>query len=150
MEIAIRPALPADIPQLISLFAEHAAFEAAPFRADAQFPDRLAATAFGAQPRLLLWLATGAENSIGYAAASREFSTWTASEYLHLDCLYVREARRGGGVGGQLIDAVSERARQMGLAEMQWQTPAWNGRAIDFYLRFGAKALQKQRFYLEV
>lgn len=49
-----------------------------------------------------------------------------------------------------MISAVIERARQMGLAEMQWQTPAWNSRAIEFYRRLGAKALEKQRFYLPV
>ncbi|MCW8125842.1 GNAT family N-acetyltransferase [Microbulbifer halophilus] len=150
MDLTIRPATPADIPPLIPLFAEHAAFEAASFCADAQFQERLAAAAFGAQPRLLLWLAVTSEDLFGYAAAYREFSTWSASEYLHLDCLYVREARRGGGVGGQLISAVIERVRQMGLAEMQWQTPAWNSRAIEFYRRLGAKALEKQRFYLPV
>lgn len=86
----------------------------------------------------------------GRAAAGGLSGGSSVSECLHLACLYVREARRGGGVGGQLINAVRECVRQMGLTEMQWQTPAWNGRAIDFYLRLGAKALQKQRFYLEI
>jgi len=150
METEIRPATPADIPQLLPLLAEHAAFEAVPFTADAQFPERLAAAAFGTQPRLLLWLAAEEGNVRGYAAASREFSTWNAAEYLHLDCLYVHETWRGGGVGRRLIEAIIERARQMGLAEIQWQTPTWNRRAITFYRRLGAEALEKQRFYLEV
>lgn len=44
--------MPADIPQLLPLIAEHAAFEAASFTADAKFTERLAAAAFGAEPRV--------------------------------------------------------------------------------------------------
>ncbi|MFC6633176.1 GNAT family N-acetyltransferase [Microbulbifer taiwanensis] len=150
METAIRPATPADIPQLIPLIVEHAVFEAAPFFADVQFARRLAAAAFGTRPRLHLWLAAEAEKCIGYAAASREFSTWSASEYLHLDCLFVRAASRSGGIGRQLVAAVEAHARQMKLAQMQWQTPEWNRRAIEFYRRLGAAELAKRRFYLDI
>lgn len=150
MALTIRPATPADIPQLIPLFAEHADFEAASFVVDGEFAGRLVAAASGAQPRVQLWLAVEAENVLGYAAASCEFCTWSATEYLHLDCLYVREARRGAGTGARLVSAVVERAQQMGLTEIQWQTPAWNSRAIAFYRRLGAKALEKQRFYLDI
>ncbi|MBB5211969.1 GNAT family N-acetyltransferase [Microbulbifer hydrolyticus] len=150
MAIVIRPATPADIQVLIPLIAEHAAYEADHFSQNTEFAERLEEAAFGAQPRVQLWLALDAEYLLGYAATTREFSTWSAAEYLHLDCLYLRETRRGEGIGRQLINATVDYARQRGLKEMQWQTPEWNHRAIEFYRSLGAQALEKQRFYLEV
>lgn len=99
-------------------------------------------------PRLHGWFARADGQVLGYATASCEFSTWAARDYLHMDCLYVRESARNRGVGADLLQAVVDRARRLGLAELQWQTPDWNVDAIRFYRRHGAVAKGKQRFVL--
>ncbi|WP_319462673.1 GNAT family N-acetyltransferase [Micromonospora sp. RTP1Z1] len=143
----IRPATPADLPNLVNLCAAHAAYErSGPVAAD--LSDRLRKALFGAEPRLgCLVLETIDGRLAGYATFSREFSTWSGGEYLHLDCLFLTEEHRGGGWGRRLFQAVVLRA---GCGQMQWQTPAWNDGARRFYGRLGAHGSAKIRYTLEV
>ena len=92
--------------------------------------------------------AAAADEAIGYASVTYEVSTWTGTAYAHLDCLYVDPGHRGHGAGLLLFDAVVRRARSAGHTELQWQTPAWNERAIRFYRRTGAQSRDKVRFTL--
>ena len=41
-------------------------------------------------------------------------------------------------------------ALSVGIDELQWQTPEWNERAIQFYLREGAMSEIKSRFSLRI
>jgi GNAT superfamily N-acetyltransferase len=77
---------------------------------------------------------------VGYATASREYSTWSACEYLHMDCLFVRSNARGAGLGAALLKTVVAVARDLGVPEVQWQTPDWNVDASQFYQRHGGIA----------
>ncbi|GAA1185348.1 GNAT superfamily N-acetyltransferase [Kitasatospora gansuensis] len=147
----VRSARPADLPLLVELAAEHAAYErAAPPAPD--LAERLDALLFGAPvPRLHCLLAELPDGElVGYAAAAPELSTWQGREYLHLDCLFLRPAARGAGLGVLLMDAVAGLAGQLGLAEVQWQTPDWNEGAARFYDRIGARARPKLRYSLAV
>ncbi|MEU4117104.1 GNAT family N-acetyltransferase [Kitasatospora sp. NPDC028055] len=143
----IRPATPADLPALARLCAEHAAYERAePVPAD--LAARLEPALFTAQPRACCLVVDHGGELTGYASYSREFSTWQAAEYVHLDCLFVAEAHRGEGWGRALLDAVREAAAELGAAQLQWQTPDWNTDAIRFYHRAGAVGRPKVRFSL--
>ncbi|MFC5667186.1 GNAT family N-acetyltransferase [Kitasatospora misakiensis] len=144
---AIRPATAADLPALAELCAAHADFErAGPVPAD--LAARLEPVLFSARPRAWCLVVDRGGELIGYATFSREFSTWQAADYLHLDCLFVTEAHRGAGWGRVLLDAVQDAAAALGVAELQWQTPDWNTDAIRFYQRAGARARPKVRFSL--
>ncbi|MGW0531632.1 N-acetyltransferase family protein [Streptomyces sp. NPDC003032] len=147
----VRHARPADLPRVAELAAEHAAFEkAAP--PGAGLAERLGALLFGVpEPRLRCLVAElpGGE-LVGYATCAPEISTWDGVEYLHMDCLFLRDGHRGLGLGPLLMDAVSAEARALGLTVVQWQTPAWNEGAIRFYDRLGARAKEKLRYTLEV
>ena len=147
---AIRRARREDVPELVALCQEHAEFEGATYDRTAK-ADRLASALFSPSARLYAWVAVTKDQSIiGYATASREYSTWGACEYLHMDCLFVRAERRGAGIGADLLMSVVELARELGCAEMQWQTPHWNDDAARFYRRHGAQDRQKLRFVLKV
>lgn len=98
--------------------------------------------------RLNLFVAMVSGNPVGYAALTSDVETWEASPYGHLDCLYVVEKYRDAGVGRLLMDAVILYAQDQGFDELQWQTPAWNDKAIRFYDRLGGKRQTKQRFAL--
>lgn len=145
----IRRLEPADLDGLIGLMARHAAYERASFE-PADKHGALHRAFFAASPRLLGWVAADNGVPVGYATASREFSTWRAREFLHLDCLFVRETMRGRGLGKALLQAVVEEARRQGIEHLEWQTPAWNEDAIRFYHREGAVAASKARFSLPV
>ncbi|HEY6941104.1 GNAT family N-acetyltransferase [Dokdonella sp.] len=141
----VRRAHGADARALVALCAEHASYERASFAADGKC-DALRTALDACPPRLFAWLAERDGTAVGYASASFEYSTWDAREFLHMDCLYLRDDARGAGVGAALVDALVAHARAHGCAELQWQTPAWNARAIRFYSRLGAIGAGKIRF----
>ncbi|MEU7279164.1 GNAT family N-acetyltransferase [Streptomyces sp. NPDC045431] len=145
----VRRARPADLPRVVELAAEHAAYE----RAAAPVPDlaqRLHALLFDTPaPRLRCLVAESPDGEIvGYATCAPELSTWQGAAYLHMDCLFVRSGTRGSGIGALLMDAVAAEAQDLGITEIQWQTPAWNEGAVRFYDRLGAKAKEKLRYSL--
>jgi GNAT superfamily N-acetyltransferase len=129
---------------------EHAHFERVAYDTAAK-ADRLAKALFSASPRLYAWVALAEEaDIIGYATAAPEYSTWSARQYLHMDCLFVRSTRRRAGVGASLLRSVIGLARELGHQEIQWQTPQWNVDASRFYRCHGAAAQDKLRFTLSV
>jgi GNAT superfamily N-acetyltransferase len=145
--VVVRGARPSDIHQLIHLIKDHAAYE----RADPPSPDlgdRLPAMIFGERARLHILVAETGDAVVGYASASLEASTWHAAEYLHLDCLYLAEGARGGGVGALMLDSVRALALELGASHVEWQTPEWNEGAIRFYDRSAAVRRSKQRYSL--
>lgn len=132
---------------LAALCVEHAAFEGVNLD---RAPDErtLGAALFGDAPPLLCWVAEGDGGIVGYATATREFSTWHAGFYLHMDCLYLKPGARGCGLGEQLVRMLATDAIRLQCSGMQWQTPAANLRAATFYRRIGAQSKDKLRFYL--
>ncbi|MFI8104954.1 GNAT family N-acetyltransferase [Streptomyces sp. NPDC086023] len=144
----VRPAVAADLPRIVGLIREHAAYE----RAEPPAPglaDRLRPLLFGTErdPCLTVLVAEDTDGELlGYAALATEFAFWDGARHLHMDCLYLTEAARGRGLGAALMAAVRDHARSLGLAEVQWQTPEWNTGAIAFYDRLGARSRPKQRY----
>jgi ribosomal protein S18 acetylase RimI-like enzyme len=138
---------PGDAPALAALCREHAAYERlAPCGDDAGFEVRLAAAL--AAPRLHAWLAWRHGQALGYVSLTLDFATLGAQPFAHMDCLYLRPAARGQGLGARLLRQAQDFAAAQGCAELQWQTPAWNEGAQRFYLRAGATVLDKKRFVL--
>jgi GNAT superfamily N-acetyltransferase len=135
----------ADIQRLLPLCAEHAAYERLAYSAEGGEDELARALESG---RLHAWIAVEGSTAIGYASATLDFSTLDRATFLHMDCLYVREAWRGRGVGHQLWKAVHAFARAQGCHNMQWQTPEWNVDAARFYRRLGAAETIKRRYVL--
>jgi GNAT superfamily N-acetyltransferase len=136
-----------DAEALLMMCAEHAQYEGEHFDRQSAAA-RLLQALFDDAPRLHAWIAQADGVPVGYATVAREFSTWAAREYLHMDCLFVRAHHRGSGVGAALLQAVVDFAERQQLREVQWQTPAWNTDAVRFYQRFGALEKPKIRFSL--
>jgi GNAT superfamily N-acetyltransferase len=148
MNAIIRPACEQDMDVLLELCEEHAAFEHASFDpSDATLA--LIGAMSGPSPRLWCWIAE-MNGFAGYASATVDFSTWRAREFMHMDCLYVREGYRGSGIGSQLFDAIRNEAMRRGIDELQWQTPEWNSNAATFYQRLGAWETRKRRYRLSI
>jgi GNAT superfamily N-acetyltransferase len=145
--LAIRRASGGDTPDLLALIAEHAAFERLPYRAG-QRPASLARALDDDPPLLHAWIASIDAHIVGYASATRDFSTLDGAAYLHMDCLYVRDGWRGRGIGLRLWEAVCAFARSGHCAAIQWQTPWWNADAARFYRRLGATEAAKLRYCL--
>jgi GNAT superfamily N-acetyltransferase len=148
-DVVIRRALPADVEALVRLCKDHADFERVGYEAHGKAAC-LSAALFSDAPRLYAWVAVTRDAVVGYATASREYSTWSACEYLQMDCLFVRSNARGAGLGAALLKTVVAVARDLGVPEIQWQTPDWNVDASQFYQRHGDIAKRKLRFTLDI
>lgn len=146
-EILIRDVRSEDVPSLIALCVEHAAYEGSSCGIG---PDEgaLRAALFGDRAPLLCRVAESGGRIVGYATATREFSTWQAAYYLHMDCLYLTPCARGMRMGQRLMRSLAQCAQQYGCTSMEWQTPIHNTRALSFYRRVGATEEGKLRFRL--
>lgn len=142
----LRRARPEDGSQLLTMIHKHAEFERGTASIQAgglndllQQPD----------PPIHLFVAE-AGTLIGYAALTLDYAVWHGAKTGHLDCLFVAQPHRGNGVGGRLLHHVADAAREKGAIWLEWQTPKWNERATDFYIRQGAHKLNKVRFRMPV
>jgi GNAT superfamily N-acetyltransferase len=142
----IRAVQDSDIPELLELCAEHARYEKADVVMDGK--SEALKNAF-ATHKLYGWVVERDKELVGYATATLDYSTWYAAEFLHMDCLYLKENVRGEGLGKMLVAEMLKLAKEKNCINVQWQTPDWNTRAMNFYSRLGASSKPKIRFYLE-
>lgn len=144
----IRELQPEDLPRLIELCAEHADYECLEYHDKGQL-QQLAGAVFGAPKKLFVWVIATAEGELqGYMSATLDYSTWSAAQYVYMDCLYLTEPYRGAGWGRGLLKTLTSFADSVGCENIQWQTPPDNELGIGFYQRIGASQLPKQRFSL--
>ncbi len=148
MDYQIQPAQISDIEEIISLCAEHAAYEKADYSAQGK-SEKLSQLLFGNQPSLYCLMVKQANQVLGYATYSFEVSTWDAELYAHMDCLFLRPPFRNMGIGEKLVATIANESIKKNCKLMQWQTPIFNERAIQFYHRIGATSKEKLRLYLD-
>ena len=128
-EPTIRFAQKEDINRLVELCKLHATFEKSSY--DTRGKERkLSESLFSESPPLHCLVGVVNQTIIGYATYMKQFSTWDASFYFYMDCLFLTDEARGLGIGPQLIDRIKEEGREAGCSLIQWQTPAFNTRAI--------------------
>ena len=84
---------PVDAGALVVLCAEHARYERAGYDPNGKSA-LLERVLSGEPPRLAAWVAEANGTAVGYVAATSEFSTWSASDFLHMDCLFERDGYR--------------------------------------------------------
>ena len=143
--VVIRPVRASELDAVVRLCSDHAAFERSGFQRGGK-ADLLSRVVFSAVPRLWCFVAEADGAIVSYATCTRDFSTWRAADYLHMDCLYVTPECRNAGIGEEMMRVVSRHADALGCATVEWQTPAWNADAARFYERLGAEATEKLRF----
>lgn len=144
----IRTATPPDLPELVVLCTEHAAYERSRFD-PAGKEEALQAMIFGLGARLYCLVAEQDDHLVGYATFSVECSTWDAAYYMHMDCLFLRPEARNKGIGRTMMKAIAQQALDLGVRRMQWQTPAFNVDAVRFYDRLGPVKKEKFRLFLD-
>ncbi len=143
--LKIRDAIPADMDEILLMCKQHAEYEGAELSFSNQTKDNLASFIF-TENKLTCWVAENETGIIGYATCTAQYATWTASTYLYLDCLFLKQEARGLGIGSVLMKHIADHARNEGISEIQWQTPSSNHAAIAFYAKLAVNELSKSRF----
>jgi L-amino acid N-acyltransferase YncA len=101
MTALIRKLEPADLPRLVNLCTEHAAFEGANYDREGKV-EKLEGAIFSGTPHLFVWVAVQQDVLVGYASVTLDYSTWEAATFAHLDCLYLQQQVRSQGIGKRL------------------------------------------------
>jgi len=144
MAIQIRPATPADVPQILAFVRALAAYE--------REPDAVTATeagllrdGFGPNPFYFCLIADIDGLPVGFALYFFNYSTWLGRPGLYLEDIFVPPEFRGQGIGKALLKQVAAIAVEKGCPRLQWEVLDWNTPAIDFYRAMGAEFLDEWR-----
>ncbi|MFJ7086227.1 GNAT family N-acetyltransferase [Streptomyces griseus] len=149
----IRTATPEDIPALHALVRELAAYEKALDEVVAS-EAQLAEALFGDRPAAYAHVATADDDNggdsgevIGFALWFLNFSTWRGVHGIHLEDLYVRPERRGGGHGKALLTELARICVERGYGRLEWSVLDWNAPSIAFYESLGARPQDEWTVY---
>ena len=135
--LQIRPATPADIPQILAFIRELAEYEKEPQAAVATEADLLR-DGFSEPRRFHCLIASSAGQPAGFALFFFNYSTWRGHAGVYLEDLFVRPSFRGKGIGKALLASVAAAAVAEGCPRLEWAVLDWNTPAIDFYRSVGA------------
>jgi GNAT superfamily N-acetyltransferase len=141
----IRPATPADVPQILTFIRELATYEREPDAVLATEADLLR-DGFGPIPRFQCVIAeTDNNEAAGFALYFTSYSTWRGHHGIRLEDLYVTPSLRGQGVGKALLAHLARIAVEQGCPRLEWDVLAWNAPAIAVYESIGAQILTEWR-----
>jgi len=135
----IREARKADIPKLMALLAELAAYENMGDRfllTDAQLSDALFVR--GVARAVLAEL--GGE-AAAMAIVYPHFATFTGGVTLYMEELVVAERFRGRGLGRAMLRFLARMALAEGYCRVEWPCMLENASALGFYEKIGASRL---------
>lgn len=144
----VRAATEADVPELLRLVNELAAYE--------QEPDAVAATVADYQellfpdeeePTGFCEVAEVDGRLVGMAFWYVTFSTWSGRRGIWLEDFFVEPGHRGSGLGHALLSRLAGICVRRGYARLEWWVLDWNRSAIDFYEARGAQGLDEWTHY---
>ncbi len=144
MPLQIRPATPADIPQILTFIRELALYEREPDAVLATEQDLLR-DGFGPTPRFRCVIASLDQEPAGFALFFTSYSTWRGHHGIRLEDIYVTPTQRGKGIGKALLAHLARVAVDQGCPRLEWDVLDWNAPAIAVYERIGAHILTEWR-----
>ncbi|MEL7356543.1 MAG: GNAT family N-acetyltransferase [Cyanobacteria bacterium J06634_6] len=117
--------------------------------------DRVAAEA--AMRKVLLdksigrvWLIQQNAETVGYIALTLAYRLEYRGYYAFLDELFIREDKRGQGIGTAALDFLEKACEQLGVACLQLENKQDNERAGELYIRLGFELQDRWVFVKEL
>lgn len=148
IDFQLRAAEPRDVPAIVGLISELAAFEHLSHLLRLT-PETLAPHLFGERPVVEAVVADalieGDRRVVAFALYFTNFSTFLAQPGLYLEDLYVQPACRGAGIGKALLSHLGALAVARGYGRFEWSVLDWNENAIRFYEKMGATVMPEWR-----
>jgi GNAT superfamily N-acetyltransferase len=136
MDSLIRIGTVNDLPQVLNLIKDLAAFENEPYEVEVTISE-MQNWGFG-KDKIFDFFVIEIDNIIiGLALYYFKYSTWKG-KCLFLEDIIVKENFRNKGYGKKLFNAVVEVAKNTGVKRMEWQVLDWNKNAIEFYNKYQA------------
>lgn len=142
--LKIRPVTRDDVPALLTLIRELAAYEKKRQKAIVTEAD-LQRDGFGTGAKFRALIAEWDARQVGYASFFYFYSTFQGRAALFLEDLFVLEQFRGKGLGKALLKAVAKLALDENCFGLRWEVLDWNQPAIEFYEKLGAAFLHERK-----
>ncbi|MEU5862722.1 GNAT family N-acetyltransferase [Nonomuraea sp. NPDC047529] len=133
----IRPATPEDVPAVVSMIRELAAYENAVHEVRVT-EDMLRDSLFGERPAAFAHMAEENGEPVGFTIWFLTYSTWRGVHGIYMEDLYVRPEHRGGGHGRALMAELARICAERGYQRLEWSVLDWNEPSIAFYDKLGA------------
>ena len=147
----VRPAAPDDVPAIVRMIRDLAEYERSLHEVSAS-SEHVAAALFpadGARTTFAHVAEAGGE-VVGLAVWFLSYSTWTGTNGVWLEDLYVDPAHRGSGIGQALLRTLAGVCLERGYHRLEWWVLDWNAPSIGFYESIGAVAQDEwTRFRLD-
>ncbi|MFI5929535.1 GNAT family N-acetyltransferase [Micromonospora sp. NPDC051543] len=138
----IRPVRPADVPAVVAMVHELAAYERAPDQCHLT-EEQLTSALFTTAPALFGHVAVDEHDvPVGFALWFLNFSTWAGVHGIYLEDLYVSPAARGTGAGRLLLATLADICVRRGYRRLEWWMIEWNP-AAGFYASIGAEQMNE-------
>lgn len=125
-----------DLPRVLELVKELAAFERAPEQVINTIA-QMEIDGFGPSPIFGFFVGENENGIVGLSLYYWRYSTWKGKR-LYLEDIIVTESERGKGMGKKLFDRTLQHALDSECSGMMWQVLDWNTPAIEFYGKYGA------------
>ncbi|KAI4105234.1 MAG: hypothetical protein LQ339_003565 [Xanthoria mediterranea] len=161
----VRFATEADVPTILTLIHELAAYENASSSVSATESSLLTTLSFPSAPAkpgyartLLIYPppshhspptpATDNDNDepteecAGLALYFHNYSTWRAAPGVYLEDLFVRPKFRGRGYGKRLLGELALETKRVGGERLEWSVLKWNEPSLKFYQGLGARRME--------
>ena len=133
----IRPAVEADVPELVAMICELADYEQLSDQVKVTEDDLLRAL-FAPDAVIHDSVVEDGDGGLaGHALWFRTFSTFLGKTGIWLEDLYVRPAHRRLGHATALVDHLREQTD----GRLEWEVLEWNQSAMDFYQQLGARPM---------
>jgi GNAT superfamily N-acetyltransferase len=146
-DLTIRAAQIQDVPAILSLIHQKAAFDASmdsdctPLQATEA---KLHQTLFNDTPFAKVLLVERSRHAIGFALYYFRYSSFAAQPSLWLDDLYLEPEARGQGMGRSLMVELAREAQKHHCTHIAWTASKQNDRGISFYQALGAEIVGEQ------
>lgn len=132
----IREGKKSDLPRVLELIKELAAFEKAPDEV-INTVELMERDGFGPAPIFGFFVAENENGIVGISLYYWRYSTWKGKR-LYLEDIVVTARERGKGIGKLLFHRTMQHCLEENCSGMMWQVLNWNEPAIDFYKKYGS------------
>jgi GNAT superfamily N-acetyltransferase len=140
--LRLRSAAAGDADLVLRFIRELAKYERLASEVDASV-ESIDAALFGPQPRVFCDIAEWDGEPVGFALWFYNFSTFRGRHGIYLEDLFVRESKRGRGIGKALLSRLARRCVAEGLPRLEWWVLDWNEPSIAFYRSIGAQPMDE-------
>jgi GNAT superfamily N-acetyltransferase len=146
MNLRIEPATILDLPAIVHLVRQLAAYEKLLDEVVATTEDYQRAL-FGPDRHAEALIAFIDDVPVGFALFFSTFSTFLGKRGIYLEDIFVEPPHRGQGIGKALLKKLAEIAKERNCGRMEWSVLTWNQPSIEFYHRMGAVTLEEWRMF---